>query len=232
MKILLLTIPLFSLLSEPKASPQDRTDVVVDQIHLMFNRKGSLLEVEQFIRLSGDSAKSGNNKKERYRIELPKGAWGLAPIGDEQPGIAIEERSVIIKGPIAKDGTEVSIRYYLPIEGGTVIFDQELGSSTTSVQAVSTWTIREAGMVGKWFGRAHTVELSSGIEALVASSQEIADGHIALTLTNLSDGPETVRRVVSLVLSVFLLALGLIFHLRQRIISGGNRAETKRADLG
>ena len=225
------TLIIFGLLFLTRtAGASEDSPVVADEVILVFNRQDDRLEVEELMRLG--RGPSAGEQRGTLSIPLAKGAKNPALAGEEQKGIRLKGRSLVIRGPLPEEGAQISLRYHLPIVDGRASFEQDLGVRVGSVQAISTWTIRGAGLEGEGFSQARLAEIHGGLVALVASNANPKNGRIVIELSSLSKGPESTLRQVTFFLSAILLSLGLIFRVRSEMKGKREPAKDETAKTG
>ncbi len=214
---MLAVIPLLGLLTAVPATPSGSTEVVVEQMHIVFERKGSNVKVTQSFQFSGKVDKSAD-----YTIQLPSGAFGPSLAGNDNTGIELKSDRLIIRSPILEQGLNISVQYNMALQDGSVVFDQKLEFPVASAQVISTWTAGNVGLSGRSFIQSELHTLSSGLQGLVIQGNDIS-GRVHITLTGLKDGPEALQSLIAFILSAILLAAGFLIWLRAKM-SGQNRA--------
>ncbi|MCP4600352.1 MAG: hypothetical protein GY847_07440 [Proteobacteria bacterium] len=209
------TIPLLGLLAITPTTAENSAGVTIEHVHTVFERKGANVEIMQSFQLGKA------NEVSSFMIPLPSGASGPQLMGDNNDDVELKSDKFIVKVPIAEQRQSVSVRYILPIRSGSMIFDQQLRLPVASAQAISTWTAGDVVLNGRGFLPPQIHSLPSGLNGLVISGHNISDGHLIITLSGLEDGPEAWRRLIALLLSVVLLAAGLLIWLKNKMTDLG-----------
>ncbi len=198
-------------------STDDPGIVVINQVRIILDRKGSQMEVQQMIRLHSMAGKVFV-KDSGYLITLAKGATAASLMGEEQKGIELLKDLVFVKIPITPKDIIVSVRYKLPIKGGMVVLDQALSPPLENVQVLSIFTQGEVVLKGKGFTSQGMREISGGLKALDIFARTLESGRIFVSLSGLTYDVQKTRSFITLISSIVILAVGLILWLKQRTL--------------
>ncbi len=202
-------------------------NVATDHMQIVFERKGSHVEVQQSFQLRavGDD---GAQPVDGHQVMLPAGAYGPRQVGEEKNDLELKSDRFAVKLPITKEGRNVSIRYNLPIQSGKVTLEQSIGGSIGTARVISTWTAGETNLAGQGFGKSEQQQLTDGLFGLVIMARDIQDGHVSITLSGLDAGMVEWQALITLVLSIFLLASGLAIWFKDKL-SGHDEDPAKSA---
>ncbi|MCP4674667.1 MAG: hypothetical protein GY854_03965 [Deltaproteobacteria bacterium] len=217
---LLTAIPLLaSLLAATPGSSPETVDVAIDHMQIVFERKGSHVEVQQSLQLHSLKDDATQSVIE-YQVMMPTDAFGPRQTDDEKTDLILKSDRFVVREPITKEGRRVSIRYNLPIRNGKVTLKQSLGGPIGTAQVMSTWTAGEAKLAGQGFSKSEQHQLSSGLNGLVIMTRDIRNGHVFITLSGLDSTVEW-QAFITLALSIALLAGGLAIWIKDRLSSRG-----------
>ncbi len=206
----------------------DPKDVVIDHVRVVLSRAGALFEVLEVFHLTCRNDCVYYDPRRGYPIPLPKDALAPRPMGEDDAGVRVDDGTVAVVEPIAKPATTASFVFNLPIENDAVTLRQRLPSSVQSAQAISTWVDeKRSSLEGTGFSEAQITETNRGLAAWSIVARNLDGAAVDITLSGVYKGPAELRRNVTLVLSVFLLALGAAAWLRA--LRRGAEEETKGA---
>ncbi len=197
---------------KPLGATDDPAHVKISHLHIVLSRKGDRVMVSEILTLaSGDGKKFWTSSG--YFIPFPRNAVAPAITGEkhERPDIKIEADGFRVHTPIFPGGLDVALKFELPIVGESVVLEQALSSPVESGRIISTWTINNARLEAKGFGKASLTDLPSGLAALVAMGRGVERKKISVTLTGLKDDPGSVRRTNTFALCVMFLLAGIVF---------------------
>ncbi len=224
----------------PPAKPLETTDnpahVKISHLHIVLSRKGDRVLVSEVLTLA-----SGNGKKfwtpSGYFIPFPDNAMapGITGEKNERPDTKIEADGFRVHTPILPGGMDVALKFELRIVGESVVLEQRLSSPVESGQIISTWTVNNARLVAKGFGKAALTDLASGLAALVAMGRQMEQKNLSVTLTGLKDDPGRVRRAITFALCVVFLLAGLVLWLlgrKRRAAAGADLDDGKTGGEG
>lgn len=192
--------------------------VAIEHLHVVLEREGSLLRVtETFSLATAQGAIFANT--EGLSLPLPRGAAGLRFADAEKMAskARLTDEGVVFTATIPPSGDELTIVFDLPIESGSAELEQEIPLETRAAQVISTWTQGGARLTVAGFPDTETAELRSGLTAQVAATQGLPGGRLRLKLEGITDGPEALRRTMTLVACIAILALGLGLWIRRRV---------------
>ena len=202
---------------KPLETTDDPAHVRISHLHIVLSRKGDRVMVSEILTLAG-----GNGKKFQapsgYFIPFPDNAVAPRITGErhERPDVTIDADGFRVLTPIFPGGLDVALRFELPIVRESVVMEQGLSSLVESGQIISTWTINDARLEAKGFGKAALTDLSNGLVALVAMGRQIERKTIYVTLTGLKDDPGSVRRTITFALCAVFLLAGIVFWFLRR----------------
>jgi hypothetical protein len=204
----------------------DLEAVSIGHLHAVLEREGRQLRVTETISLSASPGTIFSNP-EGVTIPSPRGASGLRFADAEKMAnrARLTDDGVVFTAPIPPGGVELTIAYDVPIEDGRAEVEHEIPLQTEAVQVISTWTQGGAELTVEGFPETETAELRSGLTAQVAAAEGLPGGRLRLKLEGIADGPEALRRTLTLVASTLILALGLglwIWRRVRRPASSGN----------
>lgn len=199
----------------PPAIPLETTDnpaqVKIRHLHIVLSRKGDHVLVSEVLTLACSSGKKFWTPF-GYFIPFPDRAVAPGITGEqhERPDTKIETDGFRVHTPIPPGGLDVALRFELPIVRESVVLEQRLSSLLESGQIISTWTVNNARLEAKGFGKAALTELANGLTALVAMGRKVERKNLSVTLTGLNDDPGSIRRAITFALCVAFLLAGLV----------------------
>lgn len=196
----------------------------VQHVRTVLERSDDHIVATQFLRLVG-TGEDGKDTQNQYKIPLPQGAWGPRFPGEESNALAIDESSVVVKGPIPLQGRSVKYVFNMPIENERMILEQHFQSEVLNAQVISMWTEGDVKLTGEGFLDAEWGEASNGLQALMIGSKDVQDGTIRVRLLGLAPNAMDSRRNWTLFLSVLFLGLGFASWLRERASPRNERHE-------
>lgn len=190
-------------------------DVVIEHARVVLSRAGALFEVAEVFHLSCPDNCVYYAPKKGYPISLPKDAVAPRPMNDEDASVRVDERNLVFLQPISRSPSVASFVFDLPVENEQVALRQTLPSKVRTAQVISTWVDEmRAELAGVGFSEAQITETNRGLAAWSIVSRELDTATIDVTLSGVKEGPAGLRRNATLVLSVFLLALGIAAWIR------------------
>jgi len=196
---------------KPLETTNDLAHVKIRHLHIVLSRKGDRVLVSEVLTLASDNGKKFRTPS-GYFIPFPDNAVapGIAGEQHERPDIKIEADGFRVHTPIFPGGLDVALKFELLIVGESVVLEQDLSSPVESGRIISTWTVNNARLEAKGFGKAALTDLAGGLAALVAMGRQIERKNLSVTLTGLKDDPGSARRALTFVLCVALLLAGLV----------------------
>ncbi|MBW2277098.1 MAG: hypothetical protein JRF63_06370 [Deltaproteobacteria bacterium] len=196
----------------------DRSSVSLEQLHVVLEREGQQLRVTETLGLAAAAGAIFSDEK-GLALPLPSGASGFRFADAEKTAkmARLDGDEVVITAPISPGGIELTIVFDVPIDGGRAELDQEIPLPVGAVQVISTWTQGDAKLTVAGFSEAEPAELRSGLTALVAATKSLPGGRLKLTLAGIADGPDAVRRTLTLVASIVVLGFGLVLWILGRV---------------
>lgn len=210
-----------------QASAQAGTVVFGPQSRFVFELGEEALNVFSLLEVV-NSARVPVQPPQPLAVDLPGDAVGAGVLEGSSPQAVIAGKRVTIKGPFAPGSTLVQFGFSLPIDGGSLTFEQRLPVAVSQLsvmaQKVGAMQIQSAQIAE------HRDMPLQGETFIVAKGPAIAAGQpLSLTFTGLPHSA-TWPRNIALVLVVAILGAGVWASTRSAKPAAEEQARRKRLD--